>query len=106
MGNLKQSYMIVTNDEYELPVTFVLGISGIAEFLEVPEATVRTSLKRGWSHLSQYKAIKEPDVRTEKQKETDRKKREQECNRRSNEKRKQSGYWKIRYQKKKEATLQ
>lgn len=60
---MKKTYMIVTNDIYELPVALDLsGAAAVAEFLGVTVNYVRKSLCNGWSHTVKYKAIVDDTV--------------------------------------------
>lgn len=59
-------YLIVTNDEYEYPVTTLEGASAVAEFTGKKLQDVRRSISTGhWSRFSKYKAIVDEDATKE-----------------------------------------
>lgn len=58
-----KTYMIVTNDEYELPVALdLVGAVRVAEYLGITVNRVRKCLCCGWSHTAKYKAIVDETV--------------------------------------------
>ena len=62
MGKFRKRYMIVTNDEYELPVAIdVPGSKGVAEFMNLHPSSVRRNLcTKKWDPRKPYKAIEMP----------------------------------------------
>lgn len=54
-----KTYMIVTNDEYELPVKRdLVGAKAVADYLGLSVNRVRKNLCTGvWNHKQKYKAV-------------------------------------------------
>ena len=59
-----KTYMIVTNDEFEIPVKHDLkGAVQVAEYLGLSVNRVRKNLCTGiWNHKSEYKAVVDESV--------------------------------------------
>lgn len=54
----KNRYLIVTNDEYELPVAELIGIRACCEFTGLSETTVYKHMSDDqWSKYCKYKVI-------------------------------------------------
>lgn len=53
-----KTYMIVTNDEYELPVSDeIVGAKAVAEKLGIPLTRVRHGMTRGFAKKAKYKVV-------------------------------------------------
>lgn len=54
----KNIYLIVTNDEYELPVAERIGIRACSEFIGLTEGTIASNIsKNQWGKRSKYKVV-------------------------------------------------
>lgn len=65
-----KTYMIVTNDDLELPVSVeIVGAEAVAEKLGMPVNKLRQNLCRGFSKRHKYKAVivKEKQIEDKKQ---------------------------------------
>jgi hypothetical protein len=53
-----KTYIVVTNDEYELPVSEeIVGASATAEFLGIKKQRLRRCLAEGFPKKAKYKAV-------------------------------------------------
>lgn len=61
-----KTYMIVTNDRYELPVSGeIVGAEAVADKLGVPLSRVRQGLHRGFAKKAKYKVVVVKDRQVE-----------------------------------------